>query len=120
MGIDSILRVAEIAVDNAWPDLTVIFDLDVEIAMERLNPLLSTRGRKAKIDEKQNPLFQDSDLKDRIEQRTRDYFERVRENYLWQSKEWPERYRVIDAGKSIPQVEKQLFRVLTDFFSPPA
>jgi dTMP kinase len=115
MATDAILDVAKIAVDDAWPHLTVVFDLDTEIAMNRLNPLWSA-GRK-KGAENQNPLFLDSDLKDRIEQRARDYFERVRENYRWQVKQWPDRYRTVDAGKSIPQVEKQVLKTLTDFFA---
>jgi dTMP kinase len=118
MAIEQILQVAAIAVDEAWPHLTIVFDLDTEVAMNRLNPLWA--GRRKKGLDHQSALFQDSDLKDRIEQRARDYFERVRANYLWQSKHWPERYRVVDAGKSIAQVERQVMRVLGDFFAAEA
>ena len=118
MRVEDILTVAEIAVDGSWPDLTIVFDLDTDIAMERINPLWA--GNRKKIDSQQSALFDDASMKDRIEQRARDYFIRVRENYLWQSKKWPERYRVVDAGKSIPQVEKQVFRTLKDFFEPSA
>jgi dTMP kinase len=107
--------VAQVAVDQAWPDLTIVFDLDTDAAMARLNPLWNagkTRGRHAD----QTALFHDDHVKDRIEQRARDYFQRVRENYLWQAKQWPQRYRVVDAGKTIPQVEKQVARVLAEFF----
>jgi dTMP kinase len=106
LDLDQILAVAGAAVaaskQNAgvWPHLTLVFDLDVDVAMARLNPQASAG------------LFQD-----RIEQRAKDYFQRVRENYLWQAKTWPERYRIIDAGKSIPQVEKQVWKMLNDFFS---
>ncbi len=127
MSIEHILQVADIAVDNAWPDFTIVFDLDTDIAMERLNPLWSQSasggapggpGRR-KATEGQPALFDDAAMKDRIEQRARDYFERVRENYLWQAKEWPARYRVVDAGKSIPHVERQVAKVLADFFATP-
>jgi dTMP kinase len=115
MNLEDILAVARIAVDDAWPHLTVVFDLDTDIAMERLNPLWSSTGRRTK-DDRQNPLFADADLKDRIEQRARDYFQRVRENYLWQASQWPDRYRVVDASRSVAQVEKQVSRTLADFF----
>jgi len=59
-----------------------------------------------------NPL-----MKDRIEQRTRDYFERVRENYHWQTNQWTQRYRTVDAGQDIPQVENQVMQVLREFFA---
>src|SRR4051812_912005 len=85
MKVEDILQVAKIAVDDAWPNLTVVFDLDTDIAMERLNPLWSSTGRK-RGDDKQSALFNDGAMKDRIEQRARDYFERVRENYRWQAK----------------------------------
>ncbi len=106
MKIEDILRVAEIAVDGTWPDLTVVFDLDTDIAMSRLNPLWAAGA-----------LFDNALMKDRIEQRAKDYFERVRENYRWQATTWPERYRVIDAGRSIGQVERQVSKTLVDFFS---
>jgi dTMP kinase len=103
MSADHILQVAHIAVDGHWPDLTVVFDLDIDQAMARLNPQES--GATA------GGLFHD-----RIEQRARDYFERVRENFLWQSRQWPERYRIVDAGKNISQVEKQVRKVIGEFF----
>ena len=112
---DQILQVATIAVEGAWPHLTIVFDLDIDQAMARLNPLWN--GGKARgQDAHQTALFHDDHVKDRIEQRTRDYFQRVRENYLWQAGRWPERYRIVDAGKTIPQVDKQVRRVLQDFF----
>jgi dTMP kinase len=115
MSLDHISQVAQVAVDTAWPDLTIIFDLDTDAAMARLNPLWNggkPRGKHAD----QTALFHDGHMKDRIEQRARDYFQRVRENYLWQARQWPLRYRVVDAGRTIPQVEKQVMKVLADFF----
>ncbi len=103
MPTDQILQVAEIAVDRTWPDLTVVFDLDIDQAMARLNP--------QKTGAAIGGLFHD-----RIEQRDRDYFQRVRANFLWQVGQWPDRYRIVDAGKNIPQVEKQVRKVLGDFF----
>ncbi len=110
----AILQVAEIAVDGAWPHLTVVFDLPTDVAMSRLNPLWAAGKKRGDVN--QNPLFDDSAVKDRIEQRARDFFERVRENYLWQAKQWPERYRVVDASKTIAQVEKQVMKVVGEFF----
>ena len=103
MDLQQILDVTKSAGGDTLPDLTIIFDLDIDQAMTRLNPLLTSGGA---------GLFQD-----RIEQRTRDYFQRVRENYLWQAKQWPDRYRIVDAGKPIAHVEKQVLKTLTEFFS---
>ena len=117
MSPEGILQVAEFAVAGRWPDLSVIFDLPTDVAMARLNPLWN--GGRKKDDGKQNPLFDDSAVKDRIEQRARDYFERVRDNYLWQAQKWPERYRVVDASKSIVQVEKLVAKAVGEFVGPP-
>jgi dTMP kinase len=121
MDVEDILRVAKIGIEGGggragrWPDLTVVFDLETEVAMGRLNPLWSAKGGK-KGAENQHALFADSAVKDRIEQRARDYFERVRKNYVWQAEKWPERYRVVDASKTIPQVEKEVMAVMGEFF----
>lgn len=116
MNLEQILQVTDIAVDTAWPDLTIIFDLDIDEAMARLNPLWNAKSRSRKSPDWQAALFHDADVKDRIEQRANDYFQRVRANFLWQAQQWPNRYRIVDAGKSVPQVEKQVWKTLTDFF----
>jgi dTMP kinase len=116
MELEQIQQVANIAVGTCWPDLTIIFDLDIEEAMARLNPLWSGKSARRKGNADQSALFQDADVKDRIEQRNMDYFQKVRSNYLWQVKTWPERYRIVDAGKAIAQVEKQVNKTLAEFF----
>jgi dTMP kinase len=131
MPLESILDVAKVALGDTWPDLTVVFDLDTDEAMARINPLYSPKaagggggavegavggpGRR-RGDDKQAALFSDADIKDRIEQRARDYFQRVRENYHWQAQQWPQRYRLVDASRSIAQVEKQVLKTLLAFF----
>jgi dTMP kinase len=68
------------------PDLTLLFDLDPEIARRRV----SAMGREL----------------DRFEQEKRDFFDRVRVAYLDRAKGAPERIRVIDAERTMDQVEK--------------
>jgi dTMP kinase len=118
MDVGQILEVAKTAVGDTWPHLTIVFDLDTDEAMARINPLWSAKGNggRRKGAEHQAGLFPDSAIKDRIETRARDYFERVRENYRWQATQWPERYRIVDAGKPIASVEKQVLKTLAEFF----
>jgi dTMP kinase len=108
--LEAILQVATIAVDGVWPDLTVIFDISIEAAFERLNPLYG----KGAMGMSQGGLFQD-----RIEQRDRSYHQRVRTGFLEQAQRWPERYRVVDASRAIFQVEDQVTKVVAEFFSDP-
>lgn len=73
------------------PDLTLLFDLPVEIARER--------------------LACNSSL-DRFEQERTDFFERVRRAYLDRAEKMPRRFAVIHAGKTVPEVQKELSNVL--------
>jgi dTMP kinase len=76
LSADEIRKTASIAIRDRWPDLTIILDLPVERAMSRINR-----------------------EKDRIEQRSREYHEQVRKNYLSQAAADPKHYRVIAADR---------------------
>jgi dTMP kinase len=75
------------------PDLTLIFDLPVEIGLSRA----AARGRL-----------------DRFEQEGLDFFEAVRSAYLNRARRNPERYRVVDAGQSLAAVQQDLDALLPE------
>lgn len=77
------------------PDLTLIFDLPVEIGLSRA----AARGRL-----------------DRFEQEGLDFFEAVRSAYLDRARQAPQRYRVIDAGQSLAAVQQDLDALLPELF----
>ena len=75
------------------PDLTLYFDLPVEIARQRI---------------------QDQRKSDRFERETDDFFERVRQVYLARARAHPQRIRVIDANEKAEFINKQiLYMVLS-------
>ena len=78
------------------PDLTVFFDVPVEVARQRLND--HTR--------------QNSTTLDRFEQEQADFFERVRTGYHKRVNENPQRYVVVDASKTLGVVKHQLEKIL--------
>ncbi len=82
--IADILRVGQIALGQHWPDLVVIFDVDTRTAALRMNPLLREREF-------------ESDL-DRMEMKGEQYHRTVRQGYLDQARNDPQRYLVIDAS----------------------
>jgi dTMP kinase len=86
---DQIRRVADIAIKGRWPDLTLIFDMPVEMSMARLQR-----------------------EKDRIERRPMSYHEQVRRNYMAQAENDPARCRVIDASRSVDEVEDEVWRAV--------
>ena len=53
---------------------------------------------------------------DRIESEKIEFFERVRAMYLKRASQYPERYRIIDANKTIDEVKKNILEILDNFF----
>lgn len=73
------------------PDLTLVFDLPVEVGLARA----SARGQL-----------------DRFEQEGRAFFEAVRSTYLNRAKAAPGRYRLVDAALSLAEVQLSLDALL--------
>ncbi len=78
------------------PDLTLVFDLPVEIGLARA----ARRG-----------------ALDRFEQEQRAFFEAVRQTYLERAQAVPQRYRIIDASRSLAEVQADL-RALVSHLEP--
>ena len=69
------------------PDLTLVFDLPVEVGLARA----AARGKL-----------------DRFEQEQQSFFEAVRQTYLARAAQAPERYRILDAAQPLSQVQADL------------
>lgn len=85
MGFERIAELEKWVQQGFQPDLTLIFDLPIEIGMQRV----ASRGMET----------------DRFEEEKRDFFERVRSAYLQRAEQAPERYQVLDAAQPLPQVQ---------------
>ncbi len=79
--------------DHLQPDLTLLFDVPVEVGRQRAG---KTRRP------------------DRFESEQVEFFQRVREGYLERARADPKRFRVIDAGKSIAQVAGAIEVILAE------
>ena len=88
---EDIRTVGGIAIKHRWPDRILLLDMPVGESMGRLRR-----------------------EKDRIEQRPPEYFEQVRRNYLAQAAAEPQRYRVIDASRSMDEVQADLWAAVLD------
>jgi dTMP kinase len=89
MTAQEIRQTADIAIDHRWPDLTIILDIPPEKSFARINR-----------------------AKDRLEQRPMDYHQRVYANYIAQAKDDPERYRIIDADRSVEVVHQAILEAI--------
>lgn len=74
------------------PDLTLLFDIPVEVARQRLS---------------------NNQTLDRFEQEQSQFFEKVRSAYLARSQKSPSRFAVIDAQKSLPEVKAILEKIIS-------
>ena len=93
-GID-LQRINEIAtwtLNGLQPDLTLLFDLPVELGQQRV--LSRNQGV------------------DRFEQEKIEFFERIRACYLERAQQEPNRIKIIDASQSIADIETQLTNIL--------
>lgn len=76
------------------PDLTLLFDLDVEVGLRRA-------GKRSQAD--------------RFEQEDILFFERIRSCYLERANKEPTRFQIIDSGESMDNVKQQIQKVLQDY-----
>lgn len=79
--------------DHLQPDLTLLFDLPLEVARERI--VLANR------------------VLDKFEQERADFHERVRQAYLERAHANPARVRIIDANDSLENIRVKLEKIIT-------
>lgn len=94
-------RLDQIATDGRSPDLTLLFDLEPELA----------RSRTQVDDGHRRP-----DGGNRLDTESLAFYRRVREGYLELARAEPERFRVVDSSNSPDETFAQVERVLTEFF----
>lgn len=92
MDWDKLVQLEQWVHADLQPDLTLFFDVPVEVARERLSNNVSL---------------------DRFEQEQSDFFERVRGGYHRRVQQNPQRYAVIDAAQSIAEVKRQLEEIVS-------
>ena len=92
LDIDRINMLNNLATSGKKPDLTFVFDIDVETSMKRV-------GRE----------------KDRMESAGIEFHERVRKGYLEIAKSEPERVKVIDATRTIEEIHNDVIRIFENF-----
>ena len=75
------------------PDLTLLFDVPLEVARQRLDQTRSL---------------------DKFEKEKKDFFTAVRDVYLQRAAQFPERIRVIDSTQPLDAVSRQLEQLIAD------
>lgn len=90
--LEWINKLNDFATTSLKPDLTFVFDIDVETSQKRV-------GKD----------------KDRLEREGIDFHNRVRNGYLELAKQEPERIKVIDASKSIEEIHEEVIKIIDNY-----
>lgn len=93
LGSETVAIVEKLVLKDLQPDLTLLFDIPVELGMKRV----AGRGDA-----------------DRFEIESIRFFERVRNAYLERAANHPQRFRVVDASQDEEQVWQQVRSILQD------
>lgn len=89
-GSDKVIEIATDCLERVWPDLTIILDVDLATASQRLNRQL-----------------------DRMEAKGDGYHQKVREGFL-QLAEEQENFLVVDATSDIQPVHKKILQLISE------
>jgi dTMP kinase len=91
-GMEKVIRIAEDCLEKPWPDLTVILDIDLKTAWQRL-------GR---------------DL-DRMEQKGDNYHQQVRDGFLELADKF-DGFTVVDTSDDVERVSKKVIKIVNESF----
>jgi len=87
LGVEEVLNINLFATENTFPDLTLLFDLDPRLGLERIN---SNSNREV----------------NRLDLEKLAFHDKVRQSFLELAKRYPDRYVIIDASKPREEVAK--------------
>jgi dTMP kinase len=96
LGMDRIEQLAEWIQDGLEPDLTMLLDAPAEIGMQRA----ANRGEA-----------------DRMDGEELSFYRRVRDGYLKLAEDHPKRFRVIDAARTLEEVQVSIAQEIDRYFS---
>jgi dTMP kinase len=93
LGIDEVFSINQFAIENMMPDLTIYFDIEPELGLQRIN---KNKGREV----------------NRLDLENLEFHHKVREGYHLIMKQFPGRIVKIDASGEINEVFKKTMDVL--------
>jgi len=95
---ETVNEVIELATGGLKPDLTIFFDITVELALERM--IAHEKGER---------------VKNRMDAETADFYTRVRDAYHGIAAREPQRFKIIDATGSVDETHDKVSRLITEF-----
>ena len=93
VGLERVISINDIAVEGCVPDLTILFDVDPRIGLERIN---SNKDREV----------------NRLDLASLSFHDKVREGYLSIAKRFNDRIVIIDASKNFEEVVNNVYNLI--------
>lgn len=93
LGIDEVLNVNLFATEGTFPDLTLLFDIEPELGLERI-----AKNAQREVN--------------RLDLEKIEFHRGVRATFLFLAKRYPERFVVIDASKPLDQVVEDAYQAI--------
>jgi dTMP kinase len=90
-------EVIRLATGGLKPDLTLFFDIPVELALKRM------RGRSG-----------NGEAANRMDSESVEFYERVRTAYLEIAASEPQRFRVIDASRTVEEIQREAYAAVEE------
>jgi dTMP kinase len=94
---EQVNSVIALATGGLKPDLTLFFDITVEEAIRRMSVRPEAHAKRNRMDEE-----------------TAEFYGRVRESYLGIASREPERFKIIEAGRSVEAIHADVLEMVTE------
>lgn len=94
---EQVNSVIALATGGLKPDLTLFFDISVDEAIRRMTVRPEAHAKRNRMDEE-----------------TAEFYGRVRESYLGIASREPERFKIIEAGRSVEAIHADVLEVVTE------
>lgn len=95
LGVDNILNINMFATEGTFPDLTLLFDIDPKIGLERI-----AKNANREVN--------------RLDLEKLDFHKKVRQTFLELAKRFPNRFVIIDASKSMEEVAESTYKAIME------
>lgn len=98
LGVDEVLSINMFATEGEYPDLTLLFDLEPEEGLKRIE---KNKGREV----------------NRLDLEKPEFHKKVRDNFHALAKKYSTRYIIIDASKPLNEVEDEVYKIIKETIS---
>lgn len=96
LSLDDIININKFAIEGVYPDFTVFLDVEAQVGIDRIK---------------------DRSFKDRLDQESMDFHERVFNGYKSILKDSGDKYRIIDASKPVSEVVDMAYKIIKEYLN---